>query len=78
MVQSKRRHCDNLRSADVIECVGGLVPSNWKVDLRQPDVVVWVEICTNLAGLSIVPSSSLREAFQFNLLQARTASVASE
>ena len=78
MVQSKRRHCDNLTSKDVIDGVAGLVPSHWKVDLRHPQLVVWVEICTNVAGMSIVPAAELREMFHFNLLQARTASVSSE
>jgi tRNA(Ser,Leu) C12 N-acetylase TAN1 len=76
MVHSKRRHCDNIRSQQVIDCVASLTPSHWKVDLKNPDVVVWVEICATLAGLSIVPFPLLQEAFQFNLLQARTSAVA--
>jgi tRNA(Ser,Leu) C12 N-acetylase TAN1 len=78
MIQSKRRHCDNVRSHDVIERVTGLVPDDWKVDLKSPDVVVWVEICSTLAGLSIVPSVELREAYHFNLLRARTATAEDE
>jgi tRNA(Ser,Leu) C12 N-acetylase TAN1 len=77
MVQCKRRHCDNLRSREVIDCVASLVPPHWRVDLADPDVVVWVEICSTLAGLSIVPARAARGAFHFNLLRARTAPLAS-
>jgi tRNA(Ser,Leu) C12 N-acetylase TAN1 len=62
----------------VIDCVASLVPPHWRVDLADPDVVVWVEICSTLAGLSIVPARAAREAFHFNLLRARTAAAEAE
>ena len=64
-IQTKRRICGHLKREQIIEAVGQQVAKSapdWTVNLSEPDYTVIVEICKNLAGISVVPSSSTATA----------------
>ncbi|KAL7567977.1 hypothetical protein ACA910_019685 [Epithemia clementina (nom. ined.)] len=77
----KRRNCSHLSSQKIIEVLAEKVlspmaPASWKVNLRDPEVKIWVEICRNIAGVSVFrvsPSSILRigGGSNFNLAEVR-------
>jgi tRNA acetyltransferase TAN1 len=75
-VQVKRRNCGHVTRDQIIDTVGGVVEEAtkaepWKVNLRQPDYTVWVEICKTLTGVSIFPSSVQNMSRNFNLAEIR-------
>jgi len=81
-IQVKRRNCGHLTRDQIIEGVAGVVgqmTTAWTVKLREPDVIVMVEICKTLCGISILTASEQSVARNFNLAELRTkAGVASE
>lgn len=88
-IQPKRRNCSILNSKEIIECVADQVVQTtstspmskpWKVDLRQPDFTIQVEICKTLCGVSIFSKSYLSFVRNFNLaeIRSRVGVVASE
>jgi tRNA acetyltransferase TAN1 len=75
-VQVKRRNCGHVTRDQIIDTVGGVVEQAtkedpWKVNLRQPDYTVWIEICKTLTGVSIFPSSVQNMSRNFNLAEIR-------
>ena len=75
----KRRNCSHLSSQMVIESLAShvmspLVPT-WKVDLKDPCVKIWVEICRTLVGISVFRVSSWtreqKSRANFNLAEIR-------
>lgn len=76
-ISSKRRNCSHLSSKGIIDTVASLVDkvveeqgsSNpWKVDLKSPDLTIWIEICQKIAGVSIVPQEILQLSPKFNIM----------
>jgi tRNA(Ser,Leu) C12 N-acetylase TAN1 len=72
----KRRNCGHVTRDQIIDTVGGVVEQAtkedpWKVNLRQPDYTVWIEICKTLTGVSIFPSSVQNMSRNFNLAEIR-------
>lgn len=56
-ISVKRRNCSHLTSSEIIErlasqVIASLVPT-WKVNLKNPDVRIWIEICRTTVGLSV-------------------------
>jgi tRNA(Ser,Leu) C12 N-acetylase TAN1 len=78
-IQSKRRNCGHMTRLEIISAVADQVGETtrelpgqeWKVDLGKPDYTVWVEVCKNLCGMSIVPSKYLATAPNFNIAELR-------
>lgn len=68
-VTIKRRNCSNVTRDEIISTVAGLVDDTFKVDLKDPDYHIMIEICRTLCGMSIV--KNLDEYNKFNLFQAR-------
>lgn len=79
----KRRNCSHLSSQKIIDALASdvippLVPSTWKVHLKDPDVKIWVEICRTTVGVSVfrVSSSTILRTCgsNFNLAEVRASS----
>lgn len=75
-VQVKRRNCGHVTRDQIIDTVGAVIDQAtkedpWKVNLRQPDYTIWVEICKTLTGVSVFPSSVQNMSRNFNLAEIR-------
>ena len=68
-VHVKKRHCTHIRTQTIIESIVKQIgqSTNWKVDLKDPDATIWVEICQSICGISVLPSSLTKTANNFNL-----------
>ena len=75
----KRRNCSHLSSQKIIEALASnvmaqLAPS-WKVNLKDPEVKLWIEVCRTKVGISvfrILSTSLLRTTgSNFNLAEVR-------
>jgi tRNA(Ser,Leu) C12 N-acetylase TAN1 len=75
-VNVKRRNCGHLTREAIIDTVVEVVDQAtkaepWKVNLRQADYNIWIEICKTLTGVSIIPSSFQSMSRNFNLAEIR-------
>ena len=75
----KRRNCSHLSSQKIIEALASnviaqLAPS-WKVNLKDPEVKLWIEVCRTKVGISVfrIFSTSLLRTTgsNFNLAEVR-------
>ena len=71
-VYVKRRNCTTQLTTEAIidkiatHCIQDL---KWTVQLQEPDVEIWVEICQTLVGVSVLCGEATRKSW--NLVQAR-------
>jgi tRNA acetyltransferase TAN1 len=73
-IQVKRRNCTHLTRDEIITIVGKVMSEHtmWKVNLKEPDHTIVVEICKTLCGVSIVHKSCSLVAQNFNVEVLRT------
>ena len=76
-IQTKIRICGHLKRGQIIESVGKQVVESapeWTVSLSNPDFIVLIEVCKNIAGVSVIPSGDLLNTSgrKFNLAELRT------
>ena len=76
-IQAKLRICGHLKRTQIIDEVAKQVVQSaprWKVNLSDPDFTILIEVCKNIAGISVIPSSHLRSTStrNFNLAELRT------
>jgi len=70
-IKFHKRNCSHLRRDDVIKSIAGLLDENlFKVDLKNPEVTIWIEICRTLCGLSIL--RDVKKWKKFNLFTIRS------
>ena len=72
-IHVKKRQCHQVKSLDFIETAAGLVikETGWKVQLTDPDHVIWIEVCKNLMGVSVFGRDDVNVAKNFNLAELR-------
>lgn len=58
-----------LKRDDIIQQVAGAVGSGYVVDLKQPDVVILVEVYRNVLGLGVVSGKEYERLKRFNLAE---------
>ena len=76
-IQTKIRICGHLKRGQIIESVAKQVVETapeWKVDLSDPDFTILVEVCKNIAGVSVISSGEQLNTStrKFNLAELRT------
>ena len=79
-ITTKKRNCDGLDRGNVIKLIAGSVYQkfpNCKVDLKNPEVTIVVEVCKTLCGVSVVRNASI-EFDHFNVAKVREAKRAEE
>jgi tRNA acetyltransferase TAN1 len=72
-VQEKRRFCGHIKHDQIVDAIGAVVDrvtNGWKVNLTLPDYTIWIEVCKNVTGVSIVPLHNLKPK-NFNLAEFR-------
>jgi len=75
-IEEKRRNCAMIKRNQIIDAVAGMVVDvckPWKVNLSDPDFTVFVEICTTVAGVSVIGRDLLKNSIKFNYAAARDA-----
>ena len=72
-INIKKRQCNQIKSLAFIETAATLVikETGWKVQLIDPDHIIWIEICKNLMGVSILGHDDVKLAKKFNLAALR-------
>ena len=72
-IQIKKRNCNHISSQQFIETAAPLVMKlkSWTVQLKDPDVVVWIEVCKTLMGISLLTQDDVNVAKNFNLAELR-------
>ncbi|GAX13059.1 tRNA acetyltransferase TAN1 [Fistulifera solaris] len=78
-VQIKRRNCGHVKRMDMIVAVADqvaktaneLLQQDWRVDLTNPDVTVWVEVCKSICGISVFSKETLELAPNWNIAELR-------
>jgi len=76
-IQTKIRICGHLERDQIIEAVGKQVVKSapgWKVNLTKPDYTIVIEVCKNVAGVSVIRSEQLLHTStrKFNIAELRT------
>jgi tRNA acetyltransferase TAN1 len=73
-VQEKRRFCSHIKHDQIVDAIGAVVDrvtnAGWKVNLTSPDYTLWIEVCKNVTGVSVVPLHDLKPK-NFNLAEFR-------
>jgi len=82
-IQTKIRICGHLKRDQIIEAVVKVVAAiapTWKVNLSEPDYTITVEVCKNIAGISVLPGKTVLKTStrKFNLAELRTQVAQSE
>ena len=72
-IHVKKRQCNQIKTLEFIETAATLViqTMGWKVKLTDPDHVVWIEVCKNLMGVSVLGRDDVALAKNFNLAELR-------
>lgn len=72
-IHIKKRQCNHISSQQFIETAAPLVmkTKGWKVQLNDPDFVIWIEVCKTLMGVSVLERSDINVAKNFNLAELR-------
>lgn len=78
-IEIKRRNCGHVKRMDMIVAVADQVAKTakkmldrgWTVDLTNPDVTIWVEVCKSICGISILSRKMLEIAPNWNMAEIR-------
>lgn len=72
-VQVKKRQCNQIKGSAFIETAASLVvqETGWKVQLTDPDYIIWIEVCKTLMGVSVLTRDDVNVAKNFNLAELR-------
>jgi tRNA acetyltransferase TAN1 len=78
-VQIKRRNCGHVKRMEMIVAVADqvaktaneLLHQDWRVDLTNPDVTIWVEVCKSICGISVFSKKTLELAPNWNIAELR-------
>jgi tRNA acetyltransferase TAN1 len=72
-IHVKKRNFDQLSRQDLIDAAVPIVTrlTNWKVQLANPDYMIWIEVCKTLMGISVLPHDIVQLAKNLNMAELR-------
>ena len=77
-IHVKRRYCPTMTTQDIVKCVGDIVGKmttqnngKWSANLKDPDILIQIEVCKTLCGVSVIPRQIRTLSKNFNLAEVR-------